>query len=259
MQSLLDSTTSLLYQARKRSEPLIKQIRHGGNISARGSQDKGKTLLLVHIYRYLVLSGLYRPEDGVGNLEIKGPLGYGFTTLKGENLKDWLWECTHKPYRNKFVIIDEIDSEFPARWHYDKDQTEIALRMWHNRKLGNYNCWSSHLGRGSDLIFDLAANFAVIPRGPDFYNDQLRFTVINGFDLRVSHRVAHRIIETAGMYKTQELTEDTDEENEKVRPSVLKRILEEQREDLKQLKRKRKELDFKDDDLDFNAEMAALD
>ena len=44
---------------------------------------------------------------------------------------------THKPYRNVWVVIDEIDSEFPARFFTDKEQTEIALRMWHASKLGN--------------------------------------------------------------------------------------------------------------------------
>ncbi len=135
----------------------------GGNYQARGSQDLGKTMWLVLMAKYLVTKGGYSALDGIGNLHLTGEWANGFTTLKGENLHQYLWDMTHKPYRHKWVIIDEIDSEFPARFFSSREQTEIALRMWHNFKLRNYFLYSSHLGRGSDLIWDLATNFEVLP------------------------------------------------------------------------------------------------
>lgn len=188
----------------------------GANIHFKGTQDKGKTMLMIMFYRYLIKQCGYSPKDGVGNLSLS-KYGDGFQTLKGDDLHQYLWDLTHKPYRDKIVMIDEIDSEFPARFHQDRDQTEIALRMWHNRKLRNYIMFTSHLGRGADLIFDLATNFVIFPSFPKWDEDKIDFTVFNKLDLIVSEFEAFGIYDIVGTYDRWEMTEKTSEDSQRKR------------------------------------------
>ena len=124
----------------------------GGVFHARGSEGMGKTLWVAHKYRYLIDNGLFTPSDAVGNLAFKGKYGYGYQVLKGDNLRQYLWDLTHKPYQNKIVIIDEADSEFPARLFTNAEQTEIALRLWHIAKLHNFIFLTSHIGNSVDAL-----------------------------------------------------------------------------------------------------------
>ena len=109
----------------------------GGVYHARGAESMGKTLWIAHFYRYLIDNKLYSPSEAVGNITLKGKYAQGYQTLKGDDLRQYLWDLTHKPYQHKIVIVDEADSEFPARFFTDKEQTEIALRLWHTAKLHN--------------------------------------------------------------------------------------------------------------------------
>lgn len=198
----------------------------GGNYHFRGSQDKGKTLMMVHFYRLLISLYGYLPSEAVGNLTITGGIGIekGYQVLKGEKLHQYLWDLTHKPLRHKIVFIDEIDSEFPARFFQSREQTEIALRMWHSKKLHNYILFSSHLGRGSDLIFDLSANFEIIPHGVNWDNGTIDATVINGLDLTTTIWQASDIFTTMHIYDREETTEHTEEDSKKLRPKSKKTL-----------------------------------
>lgn len=194
----------------------------GGVYHARGTESVGKTLLGAHKYRHLVDNGIISPFDAVGNLTFKGKYGRGFQTLKGEDLKQYLWDMTHKPYRNKFVFIDEIDSEFPARWFADKDQTEISLRLWHTAKLGNYIWITSHIGNSTDVIIHLATHYYLYPRKPNFETNTLDFSVVNLLDVDIQDDwQATDIIKTMLIYSRQELTEDSEES--KIRYSQRKK------------------------------------
>jgi len=155
-------------------------------------------------------------------MTFKGKYSIGYRVLKGDDLRQYLWDLTHVPYTNKIVIIDEADSEFPARSFSEKEQTEIALRLWHTAKLHNYVFMSSHLGNSTDIIMHLASHFYVFPRQPDFATNTLEFTIANGLDLTISDWEATDIIKTMLIYSRQELTENTTTEQEKIRPSLLK-------------------------------------
>lgn len=190
----------------------------GGVYHARGAESQGKTLWIAHKYRYLIDSGLYSPSDAYGNLTLKGKYGYGYTTLKGDDLREFLWDMTHKPYRGKIAIIDEADSEFPARSFSEKEQTEIALRLWHTAKLHNYVLMTSHLGNSTDIIMHLASHFYIFPRQPNFATNSMDFTIANALDLTITDWTAYDIIKTMLIYSRQELTENTEEEQSKARP-----------------------------------------
>ena len=194
----------------------------GGVYHARGTESMGKTLWVAHKYRYLIDKGLYTPYDAVGNMTFKGKYADGYQTLKGNDLRQYLWDLTHKPYRNKIVIIDEIDSEFPARSFTDAEQTEVALRLWHTAKLNNYIFMTSHLGNSTDLIIHLASHFYIFPRQPNFQTNTMEFTIANGLDCRTDDWIAQDVIKTMLIYSRQELTEVTEEEQNKIRPSLLK-------------------------------------
>lgn len=194
----------------------------GGVYHARGAESQGKTLWIAHFYRYLIDMGLFTPFDAVGNMTFKGKYSKGYTVLKGDDLHGYLWDLTHKPYKKKIVIIDEIDSELPARAHSDTEQTEIALRLWHTAKLGNYVLMSSHLGKSTDLIIHLASHFYIFPRKPNFATNSLDFTLANGLDMETSNWTAQDIIKTMLIYSRQELTEETEAEQSKIRPSIRK-------------------------------------
>jgi hypothetical protein len=192
-----------------------RQPSGGGVYHCRGAEGMGKTLWGSHFYRYLVDSGRITPLNSYGNLTFKGKYGDGFTVLKGETLHEFLWDLTHKPYRNKFVFIDEIDSEFPARFFSSKTQTEIALRMWHTNKLNNYIVMTSHIGNSTDLIFSLASHYVILPDRPNLENNTLDFTFINNLELWHDDFTATDIYKTMLIYNRKELTEDSGEEQSK--------------------------------------------
>lgn len=198
----------------------------GGVYHARGAESRGKTLLIAHYCKMLFDSGRFKPSDAVGNLTFKGKYGDGYTTLKGWKLRQYLWDLTHVPYRNKIVIIDEIDSEFPARFFTDKEQTEIALRMWHTAKLGNYIFMTSHLGNSTDLIFHLASHYFLLPQSETediFSTDSIDFIMADTLSLKVESWTAYDVIKSMLIYNRTELTEDNETERNKPMPSEVKR------------------------------------
>lgn len=180
----------------------------GGVYHARGAEGLGKTALIAHMYRSLIDRHLFTPHDAYGNLTFKGKYGDGFTTLKGERLFELLWDLTHKPYMGKIVIISEIDSEFPARFFASKDQTEIALRMWHIHKLHNFVFMDSHIGNSTDVIFHLASHYLLLPHGINWQTQTLPFTVISNLGHWVDNFKALDIVKTMLIYNRRELTED---------------------------------------------------
>ena len=194
----------------------------GGVYHARGAESQGKTLWIAHFYRYLIDKSPYTPFDAVGNMTFKGKYANGYQVYKGDKLRQYLWDLIHVPYTHKIVIIDEADSEFPARAFTDKEQTEIATRLWHTAKLGNYILLSSHLGNSTDLIMHLASHFYVFPRQPNFATNSMEFTIANGLDLTLSNWTAHDVIKTMLIYSRRELTEETESEQSKIRPSLKK-------------------------------------
>lgn len=190
----------------------------GGVFHARGAEGKGKTLLVAHDYKRLIDGGYFKPSDAVGNMSFKGKYGDGYQVLKGDNLRQYLWDLTHKPYKNKIVIIDEIDSEFPARSWTSKEQTEIALRLWHTAKLHNFVYMTSHIGNSADVIIHLATHYYLFPDTPDFVTNTMDFFVANALDWTFEDWTAYDIIKTMLIYSRRELTEDMDTEQYKPRP-----------------------------------------
>ena len=195
----------------------------GGVYHARGAESQGKTLWIAHFYRYLIDNGLYTPYDAIGNMTFKGKYADGYQVLKGDKLREYLWNLIHVPYTHKIVIIDEADSEFPARAFTDKEQTEIATRLWHTAKLDNYILLSSHIGNSTDLIMHLASHFYIYPRQPSFATDSMEFTIANALDINITDWTAYDVIKTMLIYSRRELTEETENEQSKVRPSLIKK------------------------------------
>jgi len=192
----------------------------GGVYHCRGTEDAGKTLWIARRYKWLIDNKIYTPDEAVGNITFKGKYGWGYQTLKGNDLHQYLWDMTHKPYQHKIVIIDEIDSEFPARFFPGREQTEIAIRMWHIRKLHNVVMMSSHLGSSTDLIFNLATHFKIIPYQPNWETDSMDFTVINRLDKQITDWTVSGIIPAMLIYNRRELTEANDSQRNRPRAKV---------------------------------------
>lgn len=199
------------------------QPSEGGVYHARGAESTGKTLLVSHLYRELIDKELYLPSEAVGNLSFKGKYSIGYQVLKGDDLRQYLWDLTHVPYEHKIVIIDEADSEFPARFFSDKEQTEISLRLWHTAKLGNYIFLTSHLGNSVDVIMYLATHYYLYPFRPSFTTNTLDYTVVNRLEWSIEDWTAYDIIPTMLIYNRKELTENTEIEQSKIRPSLAKK------------------------------------
>lgn len=196
----------------------------GGVYHARGAEGTGKTLLLAHMYRKLIDSRMFTPYDAVGNMTFKGKYGDGFTTLKGDDLRAYLWDLTHVPYENKIIIISEIDSEFPARSFTSSEQTEISLRLWHTHKLHNYIFMDSHLGNSTDLIIHLASHYILAPHTPSFKTNTLNFGILDRLNIKAyPNLIARDIIKTMLIYSRRELTENMEMEQSKIRPSLRKK------------------------------------
>src|SRR3989304_30211 len=134
----------------------VYQPSSGHVYHARGAEGTGKDLWIARRIKYLIDTHRYSTNDITGNLTFKGKYGYGATVLKGEDLFQFLWDFVHKQMEHKIVVISEIDTEFPARFFPDKDQTEIALGMWHISKFGSMVFMNSHIGNSTDIIFSLA-------------------------------------------------------------------------------------------------------
>lgn len=215
----------------------------GGVYHARGAESRGKTLWIAHYYRYLIDSHKQSPENAVGNLSFKGKYGDGYQVLKGDDLRQYLWDLTHVPYRNKIVFIDEIDSEFPARFFMDKEQTIIATRLWHTAKLGNIVLMTSHIGNSADLIFHLATHYYIYPFIPSFQTNSLEYTIYSRLNNTLADGIAKDIIPTMLIYNRTELTEDTQEEHNAIRPS----------------KKKKEKIIQPQDDLNLEAELSGLE
>lgn len=184
----------------------VYQPSSGGVYHARGAEGKGKTLLLAHIYRQLIDSGLFLPSDAIGNLTFKGKYGNGFTTLKGQDLFDYLLWFSRTLPRHKIVIVTEIDREFPARFFAIREQTEIALAMWEIQKIGSYFLMDSHIGNSTDLIFHLGSHYLLYPDTPVFETQTLDFTVIDNLRQETSEYVATDIVKTMLIYNRCETT-----------------------------------------------------
>ena len=185
----------------------VYQPSNGHVTHCRGVEGTSKTLWVAKRVKYLIDTGRYSSYDLSGNLTFKGKYGEGSQVLKGENLLQYLWEVTHKPVRNKIIVIDEADSEFPARAFTNKVQTEISLRLWHTSKLGNSVFLTSHLGNSTDVIMDLASHYKILPSQPNWINDSIDFTVINRLYREVSDWTVYNIIQSMLIYNRQELTE----------------------------------------------------
>jgi len=204
----------------------------GGVFHCRGVESTGKTLWIAHRYRWLIDKGFFTPDEAVGNMTFKGKYAYGYTCLKGDDLREYLWDLTHKPYKHKIVIIDEADTEFPARFFSDTEQTEIGLRLWHTAKLHNHIFLSSHKGNSVDIIMHLATHYYIFPDKPDFESNTLNFTVGNKLDYELSHWTAYDVIKTMLIYNRREMTENTSEDMNKKRPSKRKKKREKIPDDL---------------------------
>jgi len=194
----------------------------GGVYHARGAESQGKTLWIAHYYRYLIDNKIYTPYDAIGNMTFKGKYADGYQLVKGDDLRQFLWNLTHKPYKHKIVIIDEADSEFPARSFTDKEQTEISLRLWHTAKLDNTILLSSHLGNSTDIIMHLATHYFIYPQEPSFITNTMPFDVFNRLDITFDSWTAYDVIKSMLIYSRQELTENTEEEQNKLRPRLAK-------------------------------------
>lgn len=202
----------------------------GAVYHVKGGEGLGKTCWIAGMYRYYIDIEYYTPYDATGNLTFKGKYGKGFTVRKGDALREYLWNMTHVPYTHKIVVISEIDSEFPARESTDKEQSEIARRMWHVQKLDNIIMYDSHIDteddRGStDVTFHKASHFDVYPLGIDWEHQSIDFILedrLNNYTQ--SLWTMYDVLRTMLIYNRQELTEDTREDMLRIRPSVLKRL-----------------------------------
>lgn len=178
----------------------------GGVYHARGAEGVGKTLLIAHIYRLLIDSGKFTPFDAVGNLTFKGKYGKGFTTLKGQELFDYLLDFSDKLPKHRIIIVSEIDREFPARFFTSKDQTKIALSMWEIQKIDSYFLTDSHLGNSTDLIIHLGSHYMLYPDGVNWQEQSIDFTVVNNLELSIDDFTAHDVIKTMLIYNRCETT-----------------------------------------------------
>jgi len=208
-------------------EPLIQngdfwESSGGGNIEIAGHIHQGKTVLMAHLDR--LIKEYYGYINSVGNLTLHGELGKNHTILKGDNLRNWLLECTHIPYRNMLVNIDEIDSLAPARSSSNAWQTELAIRLWHSEKLRNWVIYTDHrlppeeeFEHSTDLIIQKAANFVLWPQGIDWVNDSLDVLVENRNTGEKPYVLtAHYITSTMRLYSRHEATENTEEDMERL-------------------------------------------
>ena len=82
---------------------------------------------------------------------------------------------------------------------------------------------TSHLGNSADVIFHLASHYYIFPRKPDFTTNTMDFTLANALDVETTDWIARDIIKTMLIYSRQELTEKTENEQSKIRPSLIKR------------------------------------
>ena len=125
------------------------------------TQDKGKTLTMVHTMADLVANHGYKPKEVVGNLTIRMK---GYTKYSNEELKKYIEVMVTKGIRHKIVMIDEVDGVYPARFWNRGRQTEQLLGMWQDWKLFNWFLMTGHKGNaGVDLIVRATSSVYIEP------------------------------------------------------------------------------------------------
>jgi hypothetical protein len=151
------------------------------NVGFKGRQDTGKTLTMVATLQELCLRHGYSPSEAVGNVGVNLD---GFVKLNNDGLREYVKRTCSEGLRHKIILIDEIDSVFPARFWSDKAQTETLLGLWQDVKLFNWVLYTAHLGKAIDKIIRDCTQIVVIPEYVR-EDDAIYLEIIDGLDLMV--------------------------------------------------------------------------
>lgn len=151
------------------------------NVGFKGRQDTGKTLTMVATLLELCRFHGYKYSEAVGNVGVNMP---GFTKLNSQQLREYVKRTCSEGLKHRIILIDEIDSVFPARFWSDKEQTEALLGLWQDVKLFNWVLYTAHLGKAIDKIIRDCTQVVVIPEYVR-EDDTVYLEVIDGLDLEV--------------------------------------------------------------------------
>lgn len=111
-------------------------------------QDKGKTLLMVMMA--IDLYDNYGFVEVHSTVDIKGINGINVYTK--EEMRDYVGKMVRDKLRRQLVLIDEINSVFPARLWKREEQTETLLGLWQDYKMCNQVIYTTHIGVTVDKI-----------------------------------------------------------------------------------------------------------
>lgn len=138
-------------------------------------QDTGKTLLMVMCAIDLVANEGFRQSDVTTSVEIKCLPDARVVSI-GE-MREFCRYMVERNLRRQLVVIDEINSIFPARLWSDKEQTENLLGLWQDFKMGNQIFYTTHIGVSVDKIIR-EANMGGRLMFPQYYKDKDMLDVI---------------------------------------------------------------------------------
>jgi hypothetical protein len=134
-------------------------------ISCKGVARSGKTATIIAIVGKLVRDYGWDWSQVVSNVTLLVPEAQGkYLLLNNEQMRDYIKKMVENEYREKIIIIDEIDSIFPARKAFDKEQIAILTGLWQAAKCRNIILYTEHVG-GSvvDLMIRDSTDISFVP------------------------------------------------------------------------------------------------
>lgn len=143
------------------------------------SADKGKTLGMIATALHLHLNEGYAGDDIHGNLEFHIP---GYHQYDNAGIREVMRNFVKNRERHKIIMVDEVDTVFPARFFSKAEQTQTLLGLWQYTKMDSHWLGTTHLGNSTDAIIDSTVQISCIPEY-DKLTDTLTIEVINGIDL----------------------------------------------------------------------------
>lgn len=146
------------------------------------SADKGKTLGMVATALHLHYNEGYQGADMHGNFELRLP---GYNRHDNAGIRDVMRRFVQNREHHKIIMVDEVDTVFPARFFGKTEQTQTLLGLWQYTKMDSWWLGTTHLGNSTDSIIDATVQISCVP---EYHKDSdlLTIQVINGIDLEFS-------------------------------------------------------------------------
>lgn len=160
-------------------------------VGFKAQKGKGKTISMIATAIEYVVNGGYTWSECIGNVSLRVK-DDGYTYMDNSEIRRYVSDMYKNNVRHKILLLDEIDSVFPARFFKNDDQTGALVGLWQDEKAFHKILYTTHLGKSTDKIIRDSTQILIIPNF-DRELDMVQLKVINGDELKVGYKYIHNI------------------------------------------------------------------